>query len=175
MEKFNPDLYNILGRYSENASPRELKEAFRTFAKLYHPDKNQDDKVAAEEKMKQLNEAYEILKDPVKRAEYNARLLAHNKELQRAEAEHKQKAEAERKQKAEEERKRKADEEAAKQKVNFNWQPPKANSQRTATNTVNNTQSPTTPNSGSGMGALAGAALTIVALGLLFDALSDKD
>ena len=71
MKKFNPTLYDILGRISRDASPDEIKQAYRTFAKLYHPDKNPGDKVAAEERMTELNAAYEILSDPSKRKSHH--------------------------------------------------------------------------------------------------------
>ena len=58
--------YDILG-ISKNASQDEIKKAYRKLAMQYHPDKNPGDK-AAEEKFKQISEAYEILKDDKKRA-----------------------------------------------------------------------------------------------------------
>lgn len=85
MQKFNPNLYEILGRISRDATPEEIKLAYRTFAKLYHPDKNPNDKAASEERMRELNEAYEILSNREKRNEYNAELLAHDESLRKAE------------------------------------------------------------------------------------------
>jgi DnaJ-class molecular chaperone len=64
--------YEVLG-ISASADESEIKSAFRKLAKQYHPDLNQDDAVA-ESKFKQINEAYEVLKDPQKRAEYDYRL-----------------------------------------------------------------------------------------------------
>jgi molecular chaperone DnaJ len=61
--------YDILG-VSENASPEEIKKAFRTLAKKYHPDRNPGDK-AAEEKFKEISAAHETLSDPKKKAEYD--------------------------------------------------------------------------------------------------------
>lgn len=64
-----PDYYETLG-VQQGADEKALKSAFRKMAMKYHPDKNPDDKTA-EEKFKELNEAYEILKDPQKRAAYD--------------------------------------------------------------------------------------------------------
>ncbi|MDR2416619.1 MAG: molecular chaperone DnaJ [Holosporales bacterium] len=63
------DYYAILG-VSRSASQDELKKAFRKLAVKYHPDKNPGDK-AAEQKFKEINEAYDILKDDQKRAAYD--------------------------------------------------------------------------------------------------------
>jgi molecular chaperone DnaJ len=63
------DYYDILG-VQRNASEQDLKSAFRKLAKDHHPDRNPDDK-DAEQKFKELNEAYEVLKDPQKRAAYD--------------------------------------------------------------------------------------------------------
>ncbi len=63
------DYYEILG-ISRNAGAEELKKAYRKLAFKYHPDKNQDNK-KAEEKFKEVTEAYEILSDPQKRAQYD--------------------------------------------------------------------------------------------------------
>ena len=61
--------YDILG-VSENATEEEIKKAFRTLAKKYHPDRNKGDKTA-EDKFKEISEAYDTLSDPKKRQEYD--------------------------------------------------------------------------------------------------------
>lgn len=63
------DYYKILG-LEKNASEDEVKKAYRKLAIQYHPDKNPDDKVA-EEKFKEVAEAYEILSNPDKKAKYD--------------------------------------------------------------------------------------------------------
>jgi len=63
------DLYEILG-ISRNASTDEIKKAYRKLAIQYHPDKNPGDN-QAEEKFKEIAEAYAILSEPEKRARYD--------------------------------------------------------------------------------------------------------
>src|ERR1700739_474688 len=63
------DFYEILG-VSKSADADELKRAYRKLAMQYHPDRNPDDK-SAEQKFKDINEAYDILKDDQKRAAYD--------------------------------------------------------------------------------------------------------
>ena len=63
------DYYEVLG-VSRDASPEEIKKAFRVLAKKYHPDMNPGDK-EAEARFKEVNEAYEVLFDSQKRAQYD--------------------------------------------------------------------------------------------------------
>jgi len=63
------DYYEILG-VSKSSTQEEIKKAYRKVAMQYHPDRNPGDK-AAEEKFKEAAEAYEVLNDPDKRAQYD--------------------------------------------------------------------------------------------------------
>lgn len=63
------DYYEVLG-LSKGASEQEIKSAFRKLALKYHPDRNPGDK-EAEEKFKEINEAYGVLSDPDKKAKYD--------------------------------------------------------------------------------------------------------
>ncbi len=63
------DYYEVLG-LKKGASEDEIKKAFKSMARKYHPDLHPDDKEAAE-KFKEINEAYEVLSDSEKRARYD--------------------------------------------------------------------------------------------------------
>jgi curved DNA-binding protein len=63
------DYYKVLG-VNKNSSKDEIKRAYRKLALKYHPDKNKGDK-AAEEKFKEINEAYAVLSDDEKRKQYD--------------------------------------------------------------------------------------------------------
>lgn len=66
-----PDYYAIL-EVKPTATPTELKQSYRRLVRLHHPDLNQQQQ---DSKIKRLNEAYEVLSDPQKRAAYNTLLL----------------------------------------------------------------------------------------------------
>ena len=67
------DYYRILG-VNKDASAQDIKKAFRQLALRYHPDRNPGDVKEAEEKFKEINEAYEVLGDEQKKRHYD-RLL----------------------------------------------------------------------------------------------------
>ena len=64
------DYYDILG-ISKSASADEIKKAYRKQALEWHPDRHKDDKEAAEKRFKEINEAYQVLSDPQKRAAFD--------------------------------------------------------------------------------------------------------
>ena len=63
------DYYEVLG-VEKNATEQEIKKAYRKLAMKYHPDRNKDNK-EAEEKFKEASEAYEVLSDADKKAQYD--------------------------------------------------------------------------------------------------------
>src|ERR1043165_7189398 len=63
------DFYKILG-VKKDAKPDEIKKAYRRLARKYHPDVNPGDK-AAEDRFKQMSEAFDVLSDPKKRKVYD--------------------------------------------------------------------------------------------------------
>ena len=63
------DYYEVLG-LQKGASDSEIKSAFRKLAIKYHPDKNQGNN-EAENKFKEVNEAYQVLSDPTKKSNYD--------------------------------------------------------------------------------------------------------
>src|SRR3977135_4668146 len=63
------DFYKILG-VKRDAKPEEIKKAYRRLARKYHPDVNPGDK-GAEDRFKQMSEAFDILSDPKKRKVYD--------------------------------------------------------------------------------------------------------
>ncbi len=64
------DYYHILG-IPRNASDAQIKKAYRKLAMQYHPDRNPDKEKWANEKFKEINEAYAVLGDPQKRKQYD--------------------------------------------------------------------------------------------------------
>ena len=63
------DYYKVLG-VEKTATEKEIKQAFRRLARQHHPDVNPNDP-KAEERFKEINEAYEVLSDPEKRRKYD--------------------------------------------------------------------------------------------------------
>ena len=73
MSQKRRDYYEVLG-VPRDASVEEIKRAFRRLAMKYHPDRNKSPD--AEAKFKEINEAYQVLSDPQKRAAYDRYGLA---------------------------------------------------------------------------------------------------
>lgn len=71
----NKNYYDIL-QVNRNASPEIIEKAYKTLAKKYHPDlQSEENKKQAEEILKEMNEAYEVLSVPEKKEKYDAFLL----------------------------------------------------------------------------------------------------
>ena len=64
------DYYEVLG-ISKDATEKDIKRAYRKLAFKWHPDKNPNNKKEAEEKFKEINEAYSVLSDPDKKRQYD--------------------------------------------------------------------------------------------------------
>ena len=60
---------------SKKASPEVIEKAYKALVKKYHPDLQEGDKSEAEEIIKKINEAYDVLSDPIKKADYDATLV----------------------------------------------------------------------------------------------------
>ena len=70
MAETKRDYYEVLG-VSKGANADEIKKAYRSLAKKYHPDLHPDNREEAEAKFKEISEAYEVLSDPEKRSLYD--------------------------------------------------------------------------------------------------------
>lgn len=70
MSSNQKDYYEVLG-VSKEATPEEIRKAYKKLAIKWHPDKHVDDKKEAEEKFKEIAEAYSVLSDPDKKKEYD--------------------------------------------------------------------------------------------------------
>ena len=68
------DYYEILG-VEHDASDEQIKKAYHIMLKRYHPDNYKDDSEWARKRIYQLNEAYEILKDPIQRKQYDEKYI----------------------------------------------------------------------------------------------------
>src|SRR5262249_51793552 len=64
------DYYHVLG-VPKTAAEKDIKSAYRKLARKWHPDANPDNPHEAEEKFKEIQEAYEVLSDPEKRRKYD--------------------------------------------------------------------------------------------------------
>ncbi|MGH7755075.1 MAG: DnaJ domain-containing protein, partial [Vulcanimicrobiaceae bacterium] len=79
------DYYEVLG-VPKNAPEKDIKSAFRKLARKWHPDQNPTNQKAAEERFKEINEAYEVLGDGAKRKKYDALGSDWSRAAQQAEA-----------------------------------------------------------------------------------------
>ena len=70
MSSDKKDYYEVLG-VAKDATEEQIRKAYKKLALRWHPDKNPDNKKEAEEKFKEINEAYSVLSDPKKRNEYD--------------------------------------------------------------------------------------------------------
>ncbi|MBR6013849.1 MAG: DnaJ domain-containing protein [Selenomonadaceae bacterium] len=70
--------YEILG-VDRNVSAKDLKKAYKRLAKKWHPDLNRDNLKVAEEKMRAINVAYDVLSDEVKRLDYDKKIDSESK------------------------------------------------------------------------------------------------
>ena len=70
MSSSKKDFYEVLG-VPKTATDDEIRKAYKKLAIKWHPDKNPDNKTAAEEKFKEISEAYSVLSDPKKKREYD--------------------------------------------------------------------------------------------------------
>src|SRR5262245_2616155 len=77
------DYYRILG-VPRAADAQAIKDAFHRLARRYHPDRSQEP--AAEERFKEITEAYSVLSDPARRAEYDAGTWDLSSDMRRADA-----------------------------------------------------------------------------------------
>ena len=145
--------YDIIGRMSRDAKPEDIKKAYKELAKHYHPDKNQHNEAWAKEKMAELNEAYEILSNPKKRAAYKEMLHAEDERIKHDE-------DNKRKKEAEEKLKKQREAENAKRAKNSS----KAENSKQ--------KNPLTETNDSG--SLVGAVLGLAALVVVIAALSKK-
>lgn len=78
--------YAVLGNIPKTASEKEIQQAYRALVKIYHPDKNPNNP-GADAHMRQVNEAYQTLSDPVKRASYDQTLRVLEERARQAEFE----------------------------------------------------------------------------------------